>query len=282
MTANAPKIVDTHAHISAPDDGGFPRSALFPNAPVFTAPVEELLATMESTGIDQAVLIQPSLYGFDHCYLMHCLAAHPDTFVGIVLGDHHNPAFIDELEDLVRAGPVRGIRLAPLISPDRGWFEAAIEPLAAAAARLHLTTNLLITPEWLPAADAWIARHPELTIVVDHLARPDLSNMPREHACTALLRLARHDNVHVKLSGLPELSAVPYPHKDIWSWVRDTVDAFGAERLLWGSDFPFTAVDGAYADSLSVLDQVLPDLPAADRQRILTGTARQLYRFGDR
>jgi predicted TIM-barrel fold metal-dependent hydrolase len=276
MTA---EVVDTHAHVSAPDDGRFPRSGLFPDAPSFTAPVEDLLTKMESAGVDRAVLIQPSIYGFAHSYLMQCLAAYPGRVAGIVLGDHHNPAFLDELEALVGEGPVRGIRFAPLNSPDRGWFEPSIEPMASAAARLDLTINLLITPSWLPVADQWIERHPELTIVIDHLARPDLSETSRENACTALLCLARHDNVHVKLSALPELSAVAYPHQDVWHCVRAIVDAFGAERLLWGSDYPFTAVGGTYADSLTVLDQILPDLPAADRQSIVAGTARRLYRL---
>jgi predicted TIM-barrel fold metal-dependent hydrolase len=275
----AAEVIDTHVHVSEPDDGRFPRSGLFPDAPSFTAPVEDLLTKMETAGVDRAVLIQPSIYGFDHSYLMHCLAEYPGRFAGIVLGDHHDPAFLDELEALASKGPLRGIRFAPLISPDRGWFEPSIEPLAAAAARLDLTINLLITPNWFSVADQWIERHPELTIVIDHLGRPDLAETSRESAATELLRLARHDNVHVKLSALPELSAVAYPHQDVWAAVRATVDAFGADRLLWGSDYPFTAVGGTYADSLTVLDQILPDLPAADRQSIVAGTARRLYRL---
>jgi L-fuconolactonase len=281
MTADGPGVIDTHVHVSTADEDRFLRSDLFGSAPVFTAPVEEFLPMMTSAGIDRAVLIQPSLYGFDHSYLMHCLNAHPDTFVGIALGNHHSATFVDELERMVHAAPIRGIRLAPLISPERGWFEPNIEPLAAAAARLALTVNLLCTPRWLPAADEWIARHPELSIIIDHLGRPDLTDAPPEVACDDLLRLARHDNVHVKLTALPELSTTSYPHRDMWPWVRAAVDAFGAERLLWGSDYPFTAPGGTYAESLTVLDEVLPDLSAADRYLIVAGTARKLYRIPD-
>jgi predicted TIM-barrel fold metal-dependent hydrolase len=275
-------VVDSHVHVSTADKDRFPRGGLFGSAPAFTAPVEDFLATMTAAKIDQAVLVQPSLYGFDHSYLMHCLAAHPETFVGIALGNHSSAAFIDELEELVRVGPIRGIRLAPMISPGRGWFEPKVEPLASAAARLGLTLNLLCDPQGLPAADEWIARHPELSIIVDHLGRPDLAPGPLEASCDGLLRLARHDNVFVKLTALPVMSNSCYPHRDVWPWIVATVEAYGAERLLWGSDHPFTAPGGEYADSLTILDEVLPNISAADRHSIVSGTARKLYRIPDR
>lgn len=275
-------VVDSHVHVSTSDEGRFPRSGLFGSGSAFTAPVEAFLATMTSAKIDRAILVQPSLYGFDHSYLMHCLDAHPERFVGIALGNHHSAAFIDELEELVRVGPIRGIRLAPMISPGRGWFEPKMEPLASAAARLGLTVNLLCDPPGLPAADEWIAKHPELSIIIDHLARPDLATNPLEGPCDGLLRLARHDNVFVKLTALPALSNSCYPHRDVWPWIVATVEAFGAGRLLWGSDYPFTAPGGEYADSLTILDEVLPNLSAADRHSIVSGTARKLYRIRER
>jgi L-fuconolactonase len=272
-------VVDGHVHVSTSDEARFPRSGLFGSAPAFTAPVEDFLVTMTSAKIDRAILIQPSLYGFDHSYLMHCLGAHPETFVGIALGNHHSAAFIDELEEMVRVGPIRGIRLAPMTSPERGWLEPKIEPLASAAARLGLTLNLLCDPQGLPAADEWIARHPELSIVVDHLGRPDLTSVMREIPCDGLLRLARYDNVYVKLTALPEMSNTRYPHRDVWPWIAAAVEAFGAERLVWGSDHPFTPPGGEYADSLTILDEALPNISTADRNLIVSGTARKLYRI---
>lgn len=161
----------------------------------------------------------------------HCGAS------GVVRGYRTRRAGVHRrtLEVLVAAGPIRGLRFASMISPNRGWFERSIEPLAAVAARRCLTVNLLCSPAWLTAADEWIERNPELSIVVDHLGRPDpAADLPQESACDDLLRLARHDHVHVKLTALPELSSQGYAHRDVWPWVRATVRAFGpTSRSRW-------------------------------------------------
>jgi L-fuconolactonase len=85
-----------------------------------------------------------------------------------------------------------------------------------------------------------LRRHPELTVVVDHLGMrqnptfglddPPLRELPK------LLALAEHPNVVVKLSGVPTLSLRPYPFEDLWDGLDQVVAAFGAERLMWGSD----------------------------------------------
>ncbi|MCU1656101.1 MAG: uncharacterized protein JWO57_757 [Pseudonocardiales bacterium] len=270
-------IIDAHTHVTAAPGSGVPRSPQLPNAPMFTAPVQQLLEAMDTTGVDQAVLIQPSLYGFDHSQLLRCLEAHPHRFVGIALADPVSPRFPDELSELVQRAPIRGIRLAPLIAPELGWFDAAAEPLYEAAARLGLSANLLITPAVLPVVDRWVAAHPDLTIVVDHLARPDLDPQSPGTICDDLLRLARFDNVHVKMSALPEMSSRPYQHQDIRPWVRAVLSEFGAQRLMWGSDFPYTTDTDGYLRARTVLDQC--EVGDADRSRILSGTAAAVYRL---
>ncbi|MDT4934359.1 MAG: L-fuconolactonase [Pseudonocardiales bacterium] len=273
-----PSYVDAHAHVSARADTEFLRSDTFPKAPSFTAPVEHFSQLMDSAGVGQAVLIQPSLYGFDHSYLLSCLRQYPSRFAGIALANPRDPAYVDELTELVREAPVRGIRLAPLVAPDLGWFDSSTEPLCVAAASLQLSMNLLITPASLPAADTWIGNHPELTVVIDHVGRPDLDGASPGVLPDGLLKLSRFENVYVKLSALPEMSTRPFPHDDVWPWVRAVVAEFGADRLLWGSDFPFTEDIDGYTESRTVLDHCV-ELSAQDRARVLSGTARELYRL---
>jgi predicted TIM-barrel fold metal-dependent hydrolase len=80
-------MIDSHAHVASPDSLRFPHSTEFPRAPKFDAPVEALLQDMNVVGVERAVLIQPSLYGFDHSYLLACLREHPSRFVGVALAD---------------------------------------------------------------------------------------------------------------------------------------------------------------------------------------------------
>jgi predicted TIM-barrel fold metal-dependent hydrolase len=270
-------IIDAHTHVTAAAGRSHTPSPRFPKAPTFTAPPEQLLQVMDATGVGQAVVIQPSLYGFDHTELLHCLDAHPDRFVGIALADPSNPRFVDELERLVDRAPIRGIRVAPLVDPDLPWFAAEAEPLYEAAARRELSANLLITPAVLPTVNQWVAHHPELTIVVDHLARPDLDPYSPGTVSDNLLRLASFDNVYVKVSALPELSRRAYPHEDVLPPIKAAVSAFGAERLMWGSDFPFASDAEQYLRSRTVLDDC--GLTEQDRTQILAATAAAVYRI---
>ena len=85
-----------------------------------------------------------------------------------------------------------------------------------------------------------LRRHPELVVIVDHLGlrqnptfgldSPPMRDLPR------LLELAEHPNIRVKLSGVPTLSGTAYPFEDLWEGLDQVIDAFGAERLMWGSD----------------------------------------------
>ena len=85
-----------------------------------------------------------------------------------------------------------------------------------------------------------VRRHPELTVIVDHLGlrqnptfgleSPPLRDLPR------LLELAEHPNIRVKVSGVPTLSGTGYPFDDLWEGLEQVIDAFGVERLMWASD----------------------------------------------
>jgi predicted TIM-barrel fold metal-dependent hydrolase len=272
--AGTTMIIDAHTHVTGPATAAAARR--FPTAPVFTAPPQQLIAVMHAAGVGQAVVIQPSLYGFDHTELVRCLTANPSRFVGIALADPGDPSFADEIERLVDDAPIRGIRVAPLIDPDLPWFETEAEPLYEAAARLDLSVNLLVSPAALPVVNGWVARHPELTIVIDHMGRPDLAPDRSSNLSRHLLRLAQFENVYVKVSALPEVSSTAYPHTDVAPWVNRTVAEFGAARVMWGSDFPFTFDAQGYQRSRTVLDGCR--LTEAERAQILYATAATVYK----
>ena len=68
------------------------------------------------------------------------------------------------------------------------------------------------------------------------------------------------------------------PHRDTWSMVHDLLKSFGAERLMWGTDFPWIQSHGGYVEGTRIIDQI-PDISDGERERLLGGTATSL--FGD-
>jgi L-fuconolactonase len=276
---SGPAVVDGHVHLASGDLCRYPRNQQFANAPTFTATLEEFRSTAGPLGVSQAVLVQPSLYGSDHRYLVDCLEAHPGEYVGVALVDPIDTGAPGRLTELVQRAPVTGIRLALNLDDRRGWLEDDGEPLCDKAADLGVVLSLLVRPAHLPRVEMWLDRRRELCVVIDHLGRPDLFDGPPSEALAGLLRLARYPRVHIKVSALPELSRQPFPHKDTWRWAQEAFEAFGAERSMWGSDFPFIVPGRPYADALAVIGESFPALSDYERDRLLGGTAREVYRL---
>jgi predicted TIM-barrel fold metal-dependent hydrolase len=137
-------------------------------------------------------------------------------------------------------------------------------------------------------------RHPNLTMVIDHLgvsqspvSPPRADNWDR---LDGLLGLAKYPNVHVKFSGAPVLSREPYPHHDIWPYLHKIVDAFTPDRLMWGTDFTrlrSRPVSGdlapredwhLYSDSVNYLRDTT-ELSASDKEKIFGLTIRRVLRW---
>ena len=275
-------LIDAHVHVASPDTARFPRSDAMAGAPRFDAPVEDLLRDMAVGGVAQAVLIQPSSYGFDHAYLLACLQANPGRFAGVVLADPADPRTPERLEDLARSGPIKGVRFAPLIDPKRPWFARETDRLIHVIASLDLTLCLLISPSQLADATSWIERHPECRVVIDHLARPDLDPGRSAAVVDEVARLSDFPNIFIKLSALSELSREPYPHLDTAPWAQRMVTAFGPDRLMWGSDFPYVSGPGRYRESWSSLRQALDGVTATALRSIGAGTAGAAFRLDGR
>ena len=172
-----------------------------------------------------------------------------------------------------------------------GW-----DPVFAACERHQVPLFILIVGS-LPLVSGIVARFPRLTLIVDHIGmrQPpmDVTDDPPFARLGELLDLARHPNVHVKLCGLPSMSREPFPYRDTEPALRRIVDAFGAGRLLWGSDatrfagrigihrfhHPLTLQDYPgkhhYADALFNIRES-PVLTAAEKAEILGGALQRV------
>lgn len=111
-------------------------------------------------------------------------------------------------------------------------------PIFAACEKHQVPLFMFIT-RWLNRAAEVAARYPKMTLIIDHIGLPQPPLDPDDQPFKALpefLALAKHPNVHVKLCGLPSMSKEAYPYRDVAPHLRAIVDAFGADRLMWGSD----------------------------------------------
>lgn len=272
-------LVDAHVHVWEMASPEYPWHADLGVVAENPEPIDGLLASMAEAHVDAALVVQSSMYGYDHAYLEHALARNPRALRGIALADPLDPMSPGSIRALAANPAVVGLRMIPLRA-DRGWFEPGVASIWETAAELSLAVTFLAGPDQLPEVATWAGRFPEVQVVIDHLGRPDLAGRPGPEAVRGLVALAPLANCHVKVSGIGGMSKQPAPHQDTWPWVRATVDAFGAARVMWGSDFPWLkAYGGSLGASLESTRHALAECDAAEQGAIFGGNAGRLFRF---
>jgi L-fuconolactonase len=269
-------IVDTHVHIVAEDRKKYPSKADAPAWPLTTA--EMLLSMMDANGIDRALLVQTYFtYGTDNGYVADSAVAHPDRFLGVCVLDPLAPDAPDQLSALYERGRVRGIRLMN----DRKKNVISIDdpktfPLWERIAALKIPVCMAALIEDIPLVRVPAERFPQVPIALDHLWGLKVES-PKFEMIQPFLDLARHPNIYVKTA--PNNSvAVREVKGDTQAFYQRIVDAFGAKRIMWGSNYPaHTQAYGGIKERLALGRADLGFLSADEQKWIFGETALTLW-----
>jgi len=263
------KIVDSQVHIwgaNTPDRPWPGRAHPHRDTPVGH---EEMLGWMDAAGVDRAVIVPPSWEGDRNDLAVAAALAHPDRFA--VMG-RFNPDAPDARETLpgwLEQPGMLGIRFAfhlpallqPLLQGRYDWVWQVAE-------RHDIPLMILVRQSMIPAIDGIAARHPDLRIVMDHMALA--AGLPEAEAFREfdrLLSLARRPNVAVKATALPKYTDEQYPFLRIQQHVRSVYQAFGPKRLFWGSDITNSRV--SYRQHIDMWLHEAPWLPEEDKAWVL-------------
>jgi L-fuconolactonase len=266
-------LVDGHAHIWLVRPELYPWQPTFGYVPDTDAPVELLLSAMDRAGVAHAILVQPSAYGPDHRLLLETVRAYSQRFLAIGLARPEDPMAGQEAERLVRDDGCVGLRVnlsldaAQANAQAEGSFWDALETLG-------VPVCVRATPAHRELLATLVARYPHIRVVIDHLGLPDRNDLVGAAAWLELM--AAHPNCYLKVAGLARLSVMGPPHRDLWSLLRMSMQWFGADRMLWGSDFPAVATPDRYlAEAEGVMS--LPFIRSPERELLLSGTSRSLW-----
>jgi predicted TIM-barrel fold metal-dependent hydrolase len=284
-------VIDTHMHVWSNDPATFPfahpTDASFKPPPV-AGTMEMLLEEMDRHAVDFAVLVQVIYYGWDNRYVADCIKRHPGRFRAHGLIDPTDPDVADRLEYWVHEHGLSGMRFSPIYYKGRDeWItSAAHHRLWKRAQTLGAVFNFFVAADQLAKLETMIAAYPEVRVVIDHLARVDLASSNPAAEVARLTQLARYRNVWVKVSELSLLSPSKiYPYADTFPWVKRVYEAFGPDRLLWGTGFPGATRAQAgrppLDQELTLVRREIPFFGASDREKILGGNAAQLWKFSN-
>jgi L-fuconolactonase len=242
----------------------------------------DLSPQLAAAGLAGSVAVQARQSLAETRWLLDLADAHP--LVKGVVGwvDLQSDRVAEELAAFVGRPGFVGVRHVVQDEPDPRFLlgERFVRGLRQLAP-LGLTYDLLLYPPQLSAAVELAGLLPEQPFVLDHLAKPRV----REGVAAALepwqgdlVALARHGNVTCKLSGLvTEAVWQGWQRSDFTPYLEAALDAFGPERLMFGSDWPVCLLAAEYADVAGIVSDFLGRLSAAEQEAILGGTARRFY-----
>lgn len=281
-----PRVVDAHVHVWKLA-GGPPHVDyrwLGPQLPLLNRSYEltELAPELAAAGVDAVVLVQAADSEAETEQLLQVAADSPvpARVVGwLPLAD---PGATTVALQRFRDTPVlAGVRHLIHDEPDPQWLLRAdvaqgMELIAEAGLVFDAVAQ---RPDLIAQIPAVASRHPELTIVLDHLGKPPIADGGWQPWADLLAAAAAEPNVMGKISGLGTASAPGWTADDWRRYVEHAVDVFGPDRMMLGGDWPVALQAGSYADTWAATLAVLDGLTEPGRSRILGETAARIYRF---
>lgn len=273
-------FIDAHSHIWTPDTTAYPLAAGYRRAqmdpPSFTA--EELQHEMQAVGVNRVVLIQMSFYGHDNSYMTDMMAKYPGMFSGVAVIEQDVGDPTEQMLALKQQG-VRGFRIYPKDFPVDKWLSSGtMHAMWTVARERRLNMCCLMDPGGLPALSQMCHIYPETPVVIDHMCRIGVTGKVEPAEVQALCDMAKHNQVTVKVSAFYALGEKKAPYKDLGPMIRQLLDAFGPERLMWASDAPFQVVNGhTYKDSIDLIKSGLDFLTSSEKEWLLTKTAERVF-----
>lgn len=273
-------FIDAHSHIWTPDTQSYPlgpghrRANMEP--PSFT--VEELKGEMKAIGVARVVLIQMSFYGYDNSYMLADIARNPGTFRGVAVieQDKGDPAGL--MLEMKRKG-CSGFRIYPKDRNFDSWLASeAMHSMWRTGAKERLNMCCLMDPNGLAALDRMCRQYPETPVVIDHMCRIGVTGQIPPADVKALCEMARHPQLTVKVSAFYALGKKAPPYTDLGPLIKQLLDAFGPERLMWASDGPFQMQPPhSYKASLDLIQSRLDFLTADAKEWLLRKTAERVF-----
>jgi predicted TIM-barrel fold metal-dependent hydrolase len=297
MATTTPKVIDSHLHVwasAAEASTGFPYVQEPPASLTDRASISELLKQMDDNRVDGALIVQPINHKFDHSYVLSAIQSHSDRFKGMLL---HDPSLsttdaVNRLEDLALQGFV-GVRFNPYLWPENKSSDGSVSsprwaPMSQAdgaglavykrCGELHMPVGVMCFQGLQLHYDdilALLKASPDTILILDHFGFTSLDKDNADAVFEKLLALAAYPQVHVKISALFRLGDAPPYTRVNTERFQPLLKAFGADRLMFGSDFPFVLEQPEAYSTVRLVESWIEN--DQDRAAIMGGTAERVF-----
>lgn len=242
---------------------------------------DDLSLELSKTGFDGSVAVQARQSMEETQWLL--ALAEKYSFIKGVVGwvDLCSHDVDEQLETLAFNPKLIGVRHVIQDEPDdqfilRPDFLRGIGKLR----KYDFVYDILIFHRHLPQTVEFVSRFPDQVFVLDHIAKPDIKNRALSPWKDEMAKLARYPNVYVKLSGMvTEADWHRWKPADFAPYLDATLEYFGTDRVMIGSDWPVCKLAGEYDDIMGIVTDFLSDFSGAEKAKILGGNAMKAYKI---
>ena len=273
--------IDTHQHFwnLAEVEYSWLVPAYGPIYATFTP--QDLEPHVRRAGIDRTVVVQSANSYEDTAYML--LASDLHEWIGAVIGwvNLLDPDEVHRRMEIYSKHPkFRGIRHLIHTEPDPDWVvqDAVIESLKVLASHDMLYEVVAVYPNHLEHVPTLAERVPDITLVIDHLAKPPIASREMGVWADQLKAAAAHPNVYAKVSGLNTAAEADWTADSLKPYIDYAIECFGADRLMFGSDWPVAILAGDYQGVWEATQTALKGHSQSTVDAILGGTAEHVYR----
>lgn len=239
---------------------------------------------MVEAGVDGALIVQPINHMFDHSLVTSVIKRYPSKFIGCCLANpSEDGSGIGQLENLVLKDGYSAVRFNPYLWPSSQKMTNEIgKAMFRKAGELGVPVGFMCMKGLglhIAEIEELCSEFPSTVVLLDHMAfcKPP-TNVEENKTLSELLKLSRFPQVYVKFSALFRLSRRSYPYEDTSDLLSQVISSFGANRVMWGSDFPFVVSECGYKEAKEAVSLIAAkiSLSPSDMEWIMGRTASQL------
>jgi predicted TIM-barrel fold metal-dependent hydrolase len=261
-------IVDTHVHCSQPSSAERPWDSSFDPKKLAGRPwpVQDMLDEMSAAGVDRIVQVTPGLMGWDNRYSSEIAVQSEGVAAAFARFDLATGGIAERLRQLMTLPGLTGVRITPMTPAEQAWFRDGTLDEFFTAAALYSPLVAFYAPHAVGEVVSLAQRHPNVHILVDHMLLFHADAEPFSQ-WKEILGMASTPNLSMKMSNFPEVARDPFPYVSVHARIREAYEAFGPDRLMWGSNFPNCQRACTLKEAAGYLD-ALDFLTDADRRKI--------------
>jgi L-fuconolactonase len=269
-------LIDTHQHFwryTTDEFGWIPDEMAIIRRDFFPADLAPLLA---ANHVDGVIAVQARQTEAETRWLLELADHHP--FIHGVVGwlDLRSPNISNQLNDHA-GGALVGLRHVLQGEPDAFMEDVDFNRGLTALADANLAYDLLILEKQLPAAIALVDRHPQLRFILDHFGKPRIDVNEIEPWKTHLRELSRRSNVWCKISGGITEAALDWTPHRLRPCLDTSLEAFGPNRLIFGSNWPVCEAAGGYGPWIDAIRRWASALSLTEQDTIFGDNAMEFY-----